>query len=200
VMQKLSVTEDEARAYYEANRQQFTTPASLTLREIHVNVPTSAEGVNVAADDEVRAKVEAVRKRAMAGEPFARLAGEVSDAASKANGGLIGPFSYEDLAPALRTTIEKMAVGDVTDVMRTPRGYQILKLESRTDAVVRTFEEARNDISNRVAEQKSRQEMARYIERLRAQATIQFKNAELEKAYQQALDERRKAAGLAPVS
>ncbi len=103
VVDKISVTEDESRAYYEKNRQEFTTPSEVTLREILIEVPVSDRGINAAQDDEAKAEAEAVRKRALAGEPFARLAAEASDAPSKANGGLIGPISRDELAPALQT-------------------------------------------------------------------------------------------------
>ena len=69
-----------------------------------------------------------------------------------------------------------MQVGDVTEPIRTQRGYQILKLESRTDAKLRSFEEARGDIGNRIGEQKLRGEREKYLDRLRAQATITWRN------------------------
>jgi peptidyl-prolyl cis-trans isomerase SurA len=194
IMDKISVTEEEEKVYYDAHRQQFTTPSDITLREILIEVPESARGVNVAQDDEVRAKAEEVRKRLLAGEPFPKLAAEVSVSSSKTNGGLIGPISYDELAPALQQLLDKMQVGDITDLLRAQRGYQILKLEARTQTKVRSFEEAREDIARRVAEEKSRGEMLKYVDRLREQATIVFRNAELEKAYQQALANRRRAA------
>ena len=106
-------------------------------------MPTTDRGVNVAQDDEAKAKAEDVRKRLLAGEPFARLAAEMSDAPSKANGGLIGPIKRDELAPALQKLLDAMKVGDITEVIRTQRGYQILKLESRTETKIRTFDEAR---------------------------------------------------------
>jgi peptidyl-prolyl cis-trans isomerase SurA len=192
VAEKISVTEDEARTYYEAHRNEFTTPAEITLREIFVEVPTSERGINAAQDDEAKAKAEAARKRALAGEPFAKLAAELSDSGSKANGGLIGPISRDELAPALQKQIDSMRVGDVTEPIRTPRGYQILKLETRTESKTRTFDEARDDISQKVGDEKLRGERLKYLERLRQQATITWRNDELKKAYEQALDMRRK--------
>ena len=191
VVDKISVTEEEARAYYEANRSQFTTPAEITLREILIEVPTSEKGVNVAQDDEAKAKAEEIRKRLLAGEPFPRLAAEFSTSASKANGGLIGPINSEELAPQLQQVLEKLKVGDVAEVIRTQRGYQILKLESRTDTKIRTFEEARSAISERVIEGKRRAALQKYLDGLRDQATITWRNDELEKAYNQALARRR---------
>lgn len=192
IVDKISVSEDEAKAYYDAHRQEFTTPSTITLREILINVPTTEKGINVAQDDEAKAKADEIQKRLLAGEPFPRLAGEVSDAPSKANGGLIGPINLEELAPALQKFIESMKVGDITEPIRAARGYQILKLESRTETKVRTFDEARGDISDKVAEQKRRSEMTKYLDRLRAQATIQWRNDELKKAYELALAERQK--------
>jgi parvulin-like peptidyl-prolyl isomerase len=192
VLAKISVTEDEARAFYDAHKNEFTTPSEMMLREILIAVPTTDRGVNVAQDDAAKAKAEDIRHRLLAGEPFARLAGEVSDATSKANGGLIGPIKVDELAPALQTMLGKMTVGDVSEVIRTQRGYQILTLESRTETKVKNFDEARQDISDRIADEKRRGETQKYLEKLRATATITWHNDELKKAYEQALAERRK--------
>jgi peptidyl-prolyl cis-trans isomerase SurA len=192
VVDKISVTEAEARTYYDAHQQDFTTPSEVTLREILIEVPVTDRGVNVAEDDAAKAEVEEVRKRLLAGEPFPQLAAEHSDAASKANGGLIGPIKRDELAEALQSRIDKMKVGDLTEILRTQRGYQILKLESRTDTRIRSFDDARSDISNKVAGEKSAGERMKYLEKLRGQATITWRNEELKKAYEQALAERRK--------
>lgn len=188
---KIAVTEDEAKAYYEKHKDQFTTPASITLREILVEVPANEKGINVAEDEEAKGRADDIRKRLLAGEPFPRLAAELSDAPSKANGGLIGPINMNDLAPALRDSLRTLKAGDLLETLRTTRGYQILKLESRTNETVRSFEAARDDISDRVADEKRRGEMQKYVEKLRDQAIISWKNDELKKAYEQALAERK---------
>ena len=86
-----------------------------------------------------------------------------------------------------------MKVGDLAEVIRTARGYQILKLEARTDTQIRTFEQARDDIGSKVGDEKIAGERLKYLERLRTQATITFRNDELKKAYEQALAARQKA-------
>jgi peptidyl-prolyl cis-trans isomerase SurA len=195
IMDKISITDEEARTYYDQHRNEFTSPTELTLREILVEVPTSDRGVNVAEDDAARASAEDIRSRLLAGEPFPRLAGEFSTAPSKANGGLIGPIHSDELAPQLRDPLASMNVGDITGVLRTQRGYQILKLESRTESKVKSFEEARGEIANRIGEQKLRGEREKYLDRLREQATITWRNTELQKAYETALARRRQTSG-----
>jgi peptidyl-prolyl cis-trans isomerase SurA len=193
VMDKLAVSDEESRAYYELHKQDFTTPSEITLREILIEVPTSEQGVNVAQDDEARAKAEDTRKRLLAGEPFPRLAADVSAAPSKANGGLIGPIKSDELNPQLQQQLASMKIGELTPVQRTARGYQLLKLESRTDTKIRSFDDARGDIADKVVEQKFDTARVEYLDRLRTQAAITWRNSELEKAYEQALAKRSSA-------
>src|SRR5256885_13968705 len=111
VLGRVGVSDEEARAYYDAHQTEFTTPPTISLREILVSVPKDAQGINVAADDEAKARAEAIRARILAGESFDKLAADVSDAPSKANAGLIGPLTLNDLPPELRKLIEPLKVG-----------------------------------------------------------------------------------------
>src|SRR5688572_29873938 len=69
---KLTITEEEARQYYASHTQEFTEPANVTLREILTESPPATQkgqaGINVAEDDEARARAAAIRQRIMAGE------------------------------------------------------------------------------------------------------------------------------------
>jgi parvulin-like peptidyl-prolyl isomerase len=197
VNDKISVNDEEARAYYAAHPRDFTTPSELTLREILIEVPTSDRGINVAQDEEAKAKAEELRKRLMNGEPFARLAADFSASASKANGGLIGPINHDELDPRLQKILDSLQVGEVTEPLRTQRGYQLLKVETKTEARVKTFDQARAEISNRVADQKRQAEMLKYLDQLREQATVTWRNDDLKKAYEVALEKRRAQRGIA---
>jgi len=195
VMPKLSISEDEARAYYDAHPEAFKTQATVTLREILVKVEgTQADAVNVAADEAARAKVEAVRKRIEAGEDFAKVAGEVSDAPSKANGGLIGPLNREEINPGFLATLDAMKPGDITDPIRTSQGYQLLQLESETKAELQPFDQARDLIADKVYGDKQRAEFDSYLAKLREQALIEWKNEDLKKLYDQYIEKRRTTA------
>lgn len=181
---KISVSEDEIKKYYEENRDSFSTQPELMLREILVAVETTDKGVNVGADDAAKAKAEEIRKRLAAGEPFARLASELSDSGSKANGGLIGPIARGDLSPELLKQIDPLKVGEIAPVLRTTRGYQIIQLESRTEQKTKTLDEARAEIADRLAGNKQRGHLLTYLKQLRSQAIIDWRNDEIKKAYE----------------
>jgi parvulin-like peptidyl-prolyl isomerase len=183
---KLTITEEEARQYYAAHPEEFTEPTSITLREILVEVPSAQGGtsVNVAADDAAQKAIADVRARALRAEDFAKLAAEVSASSSKANGGLIGPFSREDMSPNLQAMIDKMKPGEITQPIRTPRGYQIFKLESVKPAALQGFDSVRDLIADKVASARTQSEMRKFLARLRTRAIIEWKNEELKKVYE----------------
>jgi peptidyl-prolyl cis-trans isomerase SurA len=200
VMSKIGLSEEEALAYHAEHIDEFTQPGAVTLREIFVAVPAAAQGVNVAADEEARETIEALRKRVLDGEAFETVAAEASTAPSRANGGLIGPLNDAELNPALQKLLGTMKPGDISEVLRTPTGYQILKLEARTEPQVLSAEQARDQIADRLYDQKRRQELRRYLTRLRGQAIIEWKNQEMRKAYEAGLAdmEQRPAPASAP--
>ena len=136
----------------------------------------------------------------MAGEDFGKVAGEVSDSASKANGGLIGPFSRDDMSPQMQELLDKMKPGDITPAIRTPRGYQILKLETLKVQTVQPFDKVRDLIADKVASERTRNEMRKFLTRLRAQAIIEWKNDELKKAYEKQLAADDAAVSVEPVN
>jgi len=195
VMSRISITEAEARAYYERHSSEFMTPAAITARELLVSVPTDSKGINVALDEAAKAKADRTRARALAGESFEKLVAEVSDSSTKSNGGLVGPINENEVDPTLQKVLAPMKVGDVSEVLRTQRGYLLLKLEARTETTVLPYEQVRDQIGTRVGEGKSRGELEKYMAKLRSQAVIEWKNAELKKLYEKRLTELASTPG-----
>jgi peptidyl-prolyl cis-trans isomerase SurA len=184
---KLTITEEEARQYYARHPEDFTEPAAVTLREIFVEVPIVEGNVNAARDQDAQKKIADARALVLKGEDFAKVAADMSDSPSKANGGVIGPFSHADMSPQLQQMVDKMKPGEITQAIRTPRGYQIFKLESVKAQALQPFESVRDLISEKVAGARTQAEMKKFLARLRTQAIIEWKNDELKKAYEKQL-------------
>jgi peptidyl-prolyl cis-trans isomerase SurA len=193
VSDKVTVSDQEIQAYYDDHVGEFTSPTEVTLRELMIPIPTTNGSINVGQAEEIGRKAEAVRQRLLAGESFAKVAAEVSSSESKNNGGLVGPLNLEAINPALQKIIGALKIGGISEVLKSQTGYQILMLESRTEAKVRTVQEARNDVYVRIAQQKARVETYKYLDQLRAQANIVWHQDELHNAYEKALKDRRAA-------
>ena len=185
------------------DREGHTVHAQVPLEQpavdvllILINVAGDARGINAGVDDDAKARAEQVRARILRGEAFEQLAASVSDAPSKANGGLIGPINATDLSPDFRKIVDGLKPGELTPVIRTPRGYQILKLESATPTKVTEFEKARDQISDRVFTDKRRDEFQKYLVKLRAQAIIDWRNRDIKKAYEEGVVQQAKGAAV----
>ena len=185
---KLTITEEEARQYYLSHKNEFVEPATVTLREILIEVPTVSKGgqssISVAAQDDAEQKLEAIRARILAGEDFAKVAAEVSASPSKANGGLIGPINLAEVSASLQDMISKMKPGDVSTPIRTNRGVQLLKLETLKQSAVQPFESVRDLVADKVHDARQQTEVRKFMSKVRGQALIEWKNDELKKLYE----------------
>jgi peptidyl-prolyl cis-trans isomerase SurA len=197
ILAHMSLTEEEARQYYDKHPDEFMKPATVMLREIVIIVPAATEtrsgqpqAFAQSADDAAREKIVALRERANQGEEFEKLVAEASQAASKSNGGLIGPVNLAEMSTGIRDAIEKMKPGDVTQPIRTTRGYQLLKLESRSEAERMPFDGVRDEIAQKVGEARLDVETNKYLRQLRTQGLIEWKRDDLRQMYEKRLAER----------
>ena len=195
---RINITEEEARQYYRAHPAEFMKPTMITVREISVLVPSEARSgeqvVNVAVDEAALEKVKSAKARALKGEDFAALVTEISQSGSKANGGLIGPLNLNELAEGLQKILAPLKTGDIAEPIRTPVGYQLLKVELKDEATVQPFEVVRNDVSMKVQGERGDAEMKKFVDSLRGQAIIEWKDEDLRKMYEQYRAQQKKAS------
>src|SRR5262249_46645830 len=97
------------------------------------------------------------------------------------------------ISPELRKVIETMKPGDVSEPIRNARGVQILKLESKSESQTMPFEQAKDQIGERVFTDKRKAEYAKYLDKLRAQAIIEWKNQEVKRAFEEGLKQQAAA-------
>ena len=194
----LMLTEEETRQYYDAHQDQFMKPSTVTVREILINVPTDTTSgqvsFNASVDESVKQKISTIRERALKGEDFAKLVEEVSDSATKANGGVIGPVNTADLSPTLAEILDKLKPGEITEPLRTKAGYQLLKLETRSASEPETFEKSKDQISQKIVESRLDVERAKLLQKLLTQAVVEWKDDGMKKMYETERAARLKAA------
>lgn len=134
----VEVPEDEVVAYYEEYSDDFQAPARVRFRHIMTSTRSAA--------------LQA-RDRILSGEPFATVAREVStDESTKEAGGLTKSVRAGHGLPRLgmdEAFIEKLFdldVGEVSEPMKSDKGWHIIKLEEKEEAGPRPLDEVREDI------------------------------------------------------
>lgn len=119
------VTDDELRTMYESD-----APA-VEVRARHIMFQLPVQATEPQADS-VRARAEAVRQRAAAGEDFGALARQFSqDPGTAGNGGDLGYFRRGDMVAPFEAAALALEPGETSEVVATPMGLHIIRLEDR---------------------------------------------------------------------
>jgi len=154
VGQKLTVTEEEIKEYYEKNLQKFSSPPKVKARHILLRDRKEAE------------KVLAKLKK---GEDFSQLAKEYSiDLPMAKEGGAMGTIEKGKGLPELEKVLFILKVGEISDIVETRYGLHILTVDEIITTQYRPFEEVKESIRKGLLQQKEAKafdEMAANLEK-----------------------------------
>jgi peptidyl-prolyl cis-trans isomerase SurA len=129
VQRRVNITNDDVERYYKLNAKDFREGDRARLRHILLPLAENASSDQVQA---ATAKGHELYKRIAAGEDFGKLAAEYSDGAGREAGGDIGWMNRGTLLkPIEDLAFEKLAVGQVSQPVRTSMGIHIVKLEAK---------------------------------------------------------------------
>jgi len=127
---RVRVSDPEVDQYLREQQDRSSDPASVLVNMAHllVAVPEGASEQTLAS---LQDKALGALQRARAGEDFAALARELSDAADRANGGQFGLRSADRYPPLFLEATRSLAVGEVTGPVRSGAGFHVIKLLER---------------------------------------------------------------------
>jgi foldase protein PrsA len=131
---KITITEDEMKAYFDANKETF-------------DVKEQVKASHILVDSEAKAKE--VKEKLSAGGDFAALAKEYSiDTSNSEQGGALGFFSRGDMVPEFENVAFSLEAGTISDPVKTDFGYHIIKLEEKTTAKAAVYEETKDQLKD----------------------------------------------------
>lgn len=149
----------EIISYYERHRDEFVIPERVRLRCIVLEDLASALSVYEAA------------KRSK--DNFAKLASELSvDEATKGKGGDMGVLIVRNLSAKLRSVVDKLGVGDVSEPFELDGRWWIVRLEEHMPAQQQSIDDVRRMIAQMLREQKAQALQPVYIRRLWEKADV----------------------------
>lgn len=166
----VTITDAEAREFYESNPEMFQQPEKVRASHILIKAKPDAKQ---SEKDAARKKLEGIQEKVKAGEDFGKLAKTHSEGPSGTKGGDLGFFGrgqmvkpFEDVAFALKT-------GEVSDIVETRFGYHLIKGTDKQKAGSVPYEEVEDRLKDYLKEQKVQKQVAAYIETLKADAKIE---------------------------
>jgi len=183
----IKVTDKDLQAYYDQHRDEFRVAEQVKVSHILFKTPLVAPG---AKEDEkavaaVRAKAEGVLKEVKAGGDFAKLAEKYSeDSTTAKNGGELGWLGRGRAGvPEFDTAAFSLGKGQTSDLVKSIYGFQIIRVEDKQEAHLKSLPELKSEIEEKVKQQKT------------TQATESAANALLSQARNDGFDKAAAAKG-----
>ena len=172
IRSKIVIPEAQIKAYYKKNYQNKPNN-SKGYHILQIGI-TWGEGSRVKTQAEALEKAKYVKAKLEAGGNFKELARYFSNLPSAADGGDIGVFKKSDLAPYMEKTIVNMRVGQISQIIATPSGYQIFKLTNAPGQKPQTLSAVHDEIKNILYKQEEEKEYQKWFSSLRRKAFIKY--------------------------
>ncbi|KAB2647056.1 MAG: hypothetical protein DVB33_09040 [Verrucomicrobia bacterium] len=182
---KVNITEADVKKFYDENPSKFEQPEQVRASHVLISTRDMATGTEF-TDEQKKAKrkiADDVRKRAVAGEDFAKLAKELSeDPGSKDNGGEY-TFGRGKMVAEFEAAAFSLNTNQVSDVVTTQFGYHIIKLSEKMPAKMTSLAEVSSDLKEALKSQELQKQLREtdFMEKLMKDAGVEILDEKLKK-------------------
>ena len=154
-LDNVTFEEGDLEKFYRRNLDQFEILERIKASHILIKVE---EGTDDIMRAEKRIFAEKLLEEIKAGKDFAELARVHSDdKASAVKGGSLGYFTRGSMVKPFEEAVFKMNPGEISDLVETPFGYHIIKVEEYTEPGVRSMEDAIDEVKEGLRAEKAKQ-------------------------------------------
>ncbi len=169
-LKDLSVSDAEVKKEYQNSPDKYRMPEEVKVRHILIRLKEDAS-----ADEEqaARKKAEEVHQLALQeAADFASLARNHSEALNKGKGGALDFFTAEQMDPAFSDAAFKLHVGEVSEVVKTPYGFHVIKLEQKRGGELPPFEAVEKSIHKKLLTAIQQETLAKHVLELREKSKV----------------------------
>ena len=172
VSYKVPIKHEDVEKYYNEHKSEFVREERLYLREILVSTENKDEAGVAAAEKKAKDLVSRARR----GERFAEMARDNSDDSSTAKDmGALPPYKKGDMAKDLEDLVWNQPKGYITDPIRRPNGFLILRVEDHQKAGQAELSEVENEVMDRLMRPRMEPALRDFLTKLRQDAFLEIK-------------------------
>jgi peptidyl-prolyl cis-trans isomerase C len=169
VTPQVKVTDQDVKAFYDGNPDQFKQPESFRASHILVMVPQDASPQQKA---EAKAKIEDVQKQLEGGGDFAELAKKYSQDGSASQGGDLNYFPRGQMVEPFQKAVDALDIGAVSGIVETQFGYHIVKLTDKKAGRTVPLPEVNKKIADYLVMRQKQEKASAFVESLKAKSRI----------------------------
>ena len=172
IKSKIVIEEEELRKAYQQNLDKFTDPLEVKIQQVFFPFPQTASQEETAAlEKEARSVLEKARK----GEDFTELAKKYSHGPEALEGGILGYFKRKELMPELEEAGFRLKPGEISDIVRSPLGFHILRVLERKGGEPKPFAEVQYRIREGMIQAEAENKYDEWMKDLKAKAYVEVK-------------------------
>ena len=173
VRNKVKISDKDLRAAYDQWVRMEQSDPEIHARHILVKVEPNAPPAEVAkALEKAKALAAEARKP---GVDFAELAKKKSDGPSAPDGGDLGTFRRGVMVPEFDKVAFSLPEGGISEPVRTRFGWHVIKVEERRAVPVKSFEEMKDQLQEKLSREQLEKYTDQYVKELRQQATVEVR-------------------------
>jgi parvulin-like peptidyl-prolyl isomerase len=163
----IALDDSEVVSYYKAHQKDFIDPEEYKINAIYL----SPEGKSA---EELGQKKTEISGKLQAGEDFLAVSQAYSDGPIKESKGELGTFKQAELDKTLQQAVTKLKAGEVSAWVETKNGWYLLKLAEKKENRLKTFEEAKPAIEQKIAMEKRTVKMTEFLANLKKRSFIKI--------------------------
>jgi peptidyl-prolyl cis-trans isomerase C len=167
-----AVSDAAINAYYRDNRDRFFLPEAVTASHILIRVTPDATAEQRA---EAQRKAAGIRDQILGGADFGRTARDLSeDSGTALSGGLVGTFPRGQMDPAFEAAAFSVKPGEISDLVETPYGFHIIRVDEHMAGRMQTLDEVRADIRALLTDRAEQEVLSKAIEEARQKVKVEI--------------------------
>lgn len=172
-------SEEALYQYYQQHSESFGIPAMVRIDQIQFRVPANADDK---ARAEAKTRADETLKRLKAGESFSTLAAALTEnPQAKVAGGDLG-FLQSSKYPWLQQAVAGLQVGEMSGVLESPVGYEILLLQDKRDAMLAPYANVRDNVIGMMQQEAQAKAREQYAWKLAKEVGVTVEQPELKSA------------------
>jgi peptidyl-prolyl cis-trans isomerase SurA len=171
VKSKIVITKEDIKNIYQKEAEKYSQTKKYYLRTILMKVPDNSNEQDKKA---VEAKMLDIQKKLEQGEKFEELARIYTHPSLASSGGYLGSFDPETLAPHIREAVVNLNPGEFSSILDTDQGYQIFFVDKIESKEGRSFDEASDEIEDRLYKEIVDERFSSWLQELRNRSHIKI--------------------------
>lgn len=177
VRTKVVVPEDKILDYYSANYTEQVGGGGYYILQIGCLWGTATPNGATPSQQEARDKAKKAHDLAEDGKDFKELARKYSDLPSAADGGDLGNFQQDEMAPFMRDAVVRLKQGQISPIVEANNGYHFFKLVSSQEGKIvakAPYESVKNEIRDKLSQQAMESRFKDWLKSIRDKAYIKI--------------------------